>query len=147
MTSSLGPFMAEQCMDELRELVSESTLAPLLVIIVNQQQLSWPRYRSTLSTNWTGLMRVMEDEESTTEFSKALNNQSRGCLCSFSSLSTCYFRPQGTTFLRSGTEAVTLGMDIESGECLAQWVIFIYKPHTALLWWHNLLILATQNVV
>ena len=40
MTSSLGPFMAEQCMDELRELVSESTLAPLLVIIVNQQQLS-----------------------------------------------------------------------------------------------------------
>lgn len=31
----------------------ESRLGPLLVIIVNQQQLSWPRYRSTLSTNLT----------------------------------------------------------------------------------------------
>lgn len=40
MTSRLGPFMAEQCADELRALVSERKLPPLLVIIVNQQELS-----------------------------------------------------------------------------------------------------------
>ena len=102
MTSSLGPFMAEQCMDELRELVSESRLAPLLVIIVNQQQLSWPRYRSTLSTTWTGLMRVMEDEESMTELSKAWNNQSRGAFSVSVHSAPVVLKQKALPFFRSG---------------------------------------------
>lgn len=121
-------------------------LIPLLVIIVHQRQLCWPRYRSTPSTHLAGLIRLMEDEAGLIELSKALNNMRRWCTFSLCSFSNCYFSLGGASFFQIRA-SVSLSRDI------GEWLTFstmsnIYlHGYTTFAWQYCLLNLASQNVV